>query len=234
MGANSSSASFHATVEAIDGIATQLGGVASRFAAMTPLSDTSRAQAASDSPVSAAALASFSETMTDALQATVRILHEDQSRLATIANNYRSVDEQSARSSAAVASSMGSPAAWSERRSDFTRTALEGLSGLDDVVVPAARSVTGASDRVQENLRADADRLDRNTAALGRAIGWEHPLTRASVEAGGAAAAGVLRAADSVLELGESVVRGASDLAEDLATRADRVLIRPVPRGARR
>jgi hypothetical protein len=226
MGANS----FSATVESIEAIGVQLGNVASRFAGMTAMADTSRAQSASDSPVSAGALASFSETMADALQATVRLLEADRERLATVAARYRSVDERSAQSAEAITASMTnptSPPAWSARRSEVTRSTLEGIAALDDVVVPAARTVTGAGDRVQADLRAGADRIDRNTAALGRAVGWTNPLTRVAVEAGGAAASGLLRTTDSVLEAGENIVRGAADVAEDLARRADRVLIRP-------
>jgi hypothetical protein len=232
MGAND----FSVTVEKLDATGSHLSDLSSWFAAMGSLIDASRAEAASDSPLSAGALASFSRTMREALQTTARLLQEDRVKLTQVADRYRSVDEQSARSADALTACLGSESSvttFSVRQSQITRGVLEGLAGLDDVVVPIARTVTGASDRVQETLRAEANDIERGSGRIAESIAVVNPAAGLGILVGGAVSARVLRTADSALESGEEVVRNIARGTEDLSRRADRVLIRPTGGGRR-
>ncbi len=142
---------FSVTVEKLDGLGDQLNGLAGWFAALGSLTDTSRAQRAADSVISSGALATFSETMFDALNATAKALENDAVKLAKVARRYRDNDACVAR--AADALSKGDIAEipdLSVRQSQVTRGILDGLSGLDDLVVPATRALTNTSDRVQQ------------------------------------------------------------------------------------
>ncbi len=218
------------TVEALDGMSSHLANLGSWFTSMESLVDTGRAQRAADSPLSSGALASFTTTMMDALRSTANSLIEDQAKLQTVADRYRAVDQQSARAADGLRSALGGEPqlpTLSVAQSQVTRAILEGFAGLDDVVVPAARAVNGVSDQIQDSLRSDAARIDDTATQLGRDIGRVNSMAGLGVRVAGAVAAESLRAADSALESVVDVVRGVGAWAEDVAARADRVLIRP-------
>jgi hypothetical protein len=226
MGAND----FSVTVEKLDSTCGYLSDLSGWFSGMGSLVDPSRAQAASDSPLSSGALASFSETMVDALRTTAKLLQEDRTKLAKVADGYRSVDQLSARSSEVLKSGLtveSTLPTLSVRQSQVTYAILEGVAGLDDAIVPAARIVTGASDRVQESLRSGADFVRRTANRTADDIGEVDPVAGLGVRVIGAASAEALRRADRALESAEDVVRDVATWAEDLSARADRVLIRP-------
>jgi hypothetical protein len=231
MGAND----FSVEVEKLDGLGNHLGDLAAWFAAMGSLADTSRAQASADSPLSRGALSSFGTTMMDALRTTANQLQEDRMKLARVAEKYRTVDENTARSADTISAGIDMDSRMpqlSVRQSQVTRGILEGLTGLDDVIVPAARTYTGASDRVQQSLRSDANSIERTANRTADGIEKIDPIAGAGVRIVGSVSAEVLRAADGALESAEDLVRGAAEWAEDVAARADRVLGRPT--GAQR
>ncbi len=235
---------FSVTVEALGGLGNHLDNMAGWFSQMGSLVDTRRAQSAADSPLSAGALATFSQTMTDALTTTAKLLREDRTKLAQVAQRYRSVDQHAMQSSQTLQSTIiGCPGMESRpstgvesrlptltaHQSQLTRGILEGIAGLDGVVAPIARTVTGASDRVQVSLRSGADDIERTSTVAAEDLRWVNPAAGLGVLIGGATAAEVLRAADRGLESAEEVVRDIAHLAEDLSVRAERVLIRPTP-----
>jgi hypothetical protein len=227
MGANS----FSVTVEKLDGLGSHLADLASWFGAMSSLADTTRAQTAADSPLSAGALASFSETMKDALNATAKSLQEDRVKLEVVTRRYRAVDEQSAQSASDLSAGLNVESrlpTLSARQSIATRAILEGLTGLDDAVVPIARAVTGASDRVQESLRSTATGIERSANDAADLIERRDRLAGMGIRVAGAATAEVVRSVDGALEAAEDVVRSTAAWAEDISARADRVVIKPI------
>jgi hypothetical protein len=230
MGANS----FSVTVEALDVLGNRLEELGSKFAGMQSLVDTSRAQRASDSPISGGALATFGETMMEALQTTATLLREDRSKVVEIADRYRSVDEQAAQAAEGVGADLRNRMLpdVSLGQSDVTRGILNGISVVDDAVVPTARAVTGASDWIQESLRSGARNARNGANETARTIDRVDPVAAEGIRVIGEVTADVLSAADRALESAEDAVRGIADWAEDLSSRADRVLVRPTA-GAR-
>ncbi len=217
-------------------MSSHLSDLAARFGALESLADTSRAQTASDSPLSGGALSSFGQTMMDALQTTAILLRQDRMTLAQVANRYRSVDEQSARSAEGLTAGLFVESrlpTLSAHQSQLTRAVIEGFVSLDDAVVPFARSVTGSSDQIQTTLLSAASQLEQTAGAVADDLGRFDPVAGASVRVVGAVSAETFRAANGVLEAGGDLARGAAELAQELSDRADRVLIRPVARSRR-
>jgi hypothetical protein len=173
--------------------------------------------------------------MMEALQTTATMLQQDRTKLAVIADRYRSVDEHAAQAAEGVGADLGNRRlpSISIGQSQVTRTTLGAIAGVDDVVVPAARAVTGASDWIQESLRSGARGIEDAADEAARDVDTLDRVAGTGIRVAGALTGDVLRSADGALESAEDVIRGVAEWAEDLSNRADRVLVRPTA-GARR